>query len=59
MTRLKNFSLAVALSLLMAGGISACSPEVGSKEWCEDMKEKDKGTWTANDAADFAKHCIL
>jgi hypothetical protein len=39
--------------------IAACSPEVGSKEWCEDMQDKPKGDWTANEAADFAKHCIL
>jgi len=39
--------------------LAACSPEVGSKEWCEDMKNKPKGDWTANQAADFAKHCIL
>jgi hypothetical protein len=37
----------------------ACSPEVGSKEWCEDMKQKPKGDWSANEAADFAKHCVL
>jgi hypothetical protein len=53
-------------SLIRAGVIAgfvclaaACSPEVGSKEWCEDMKEKPKGDWTANEVADFAKHCIL
>ncbi|MBT7357172.1 MAG: DUF3012 domain-containing protein, partial [Rhodospirillaceae bacterium] len=39
--------------------LAACSPEVGSKEWCEDMKEKDKGQWTASEATDFAKSCIL
>lgn len=39
--------------------LAACSPEVGSKEWCDDMKEKPKGDWTANEAADFAKNCIL
>jgi Protein of unknown function (DUF3012) len=39
--------------------IAACSPEVGSKEWCDAMKNKPKGDWTANEAADFAKHCIL
>lgn len=37
----------------------ACSPEVGSKAWCESMKEKPKGDWTATEAADFAKHCLL
>lgn len=38
---------------------SACSPEVGSEAWCDDMKEKDKGEWTANEAADFAKNCVF
>lgn len=39
--------------------LSACSPEVGSKKWCESLKEKPKGDWTANEAADFTKHCIF
>ncbi len=39
--------------------VAACSPEVGSKAWCEAMKEKPKGDWTANEAADFAKHCLF
>jgi len=39
--------------------LAACSPEVGSKEWCADLKEKSKADWTANEAKDFAKHCIL
>jgi len=39
--------------------LAACSPAVGSKEWCEDMKQKPKGEWSANEAADFAKHCVL
>jgi len=39
--------------------LAACSPKVGSKEWCDNMKNKPKGNWTANEAADFAKHCVL
>jgi hypothetical protein len=39
--------------------LAACSPEVGSDEWCNDMKEKAKGDWTASEAADFAKNCVL
>ncbi|MCU7798641.1 MAG: DUF3012 domain-containing protein [gamma proteobacterium symbiont of Lucinoma myriamae] len=39
--------------------ISACAPEIGSEQWCKDMKEKPKGDWTTNDATDFAKHCLL
>lgn len=48
------------LSLAVIGlFLTACSPEVGSEDWCADMKEKPKGDWTANEAADFAKHCVL
>ena len=36
-----------------------CAPEVGSDDWCADLKEKDKGDWTAAQAKDFAKHCIF
>ncbi|EHK1078373.1 TPA: DUF3012 domain-containing protein [Vibrio parahaemolyticus] len=47
------------LSLVFACfALSACT-EVGSEAWCEDMKEKPKGDWSANEAADFTKHCIL
>jgi hypothetical protein len=37
----------------------ACAPEVGSPEWCADMKEKPKGDWTASEATDYAKHCVF
>ena len=37
----------------------ACAPEVGSDAWCEDMAEKSKGDWTANEASEFAKSCIF
>ncbi|MDT8311156.1 MAG: DUF3012 domain-containing protein [Methylophaga sp.] len=38
---------------------SGCSPEVGTAEWCAMMKEKPKGDWTANEAGDYAQHCLL
>ncbi|TPH16592.1 DUF3012 domain-containing protein [Litorilituus lipolyticus] len=47
-------SLALTLFVL-----SACSPAIGSDEWCEQMKEKPKGDWTATESKDFAKHCIF
>ena len=50
-------NLAVLSALTMA--LAACAPEVGSKKWCENMKEKQKGEWTTNEAADFAKHCLF
>ena len=39
--------------------LSGCSPEVGSEQWCSDMKEKSMADWTANETTDFAKHCVL
>ena len=39
--------------------LSGCSAEVGSPEWCADMDAKAKGEWTANEASDYAKNCIL
>ena len=46
--------------LVAIGAVAfACSPEVGSKEWCQAMKDKPKGDWTLNEASDFAKHCVL
>ncbi|KKN34959.1 hypothetical protein LCGC14_0788500 [marine sediment metagenome] len=39
--------------------LSACSPEVGSDQWCADMKATPSGDWSMNQAADFAKHCML
>lgn len=49
-----------AASLLLASLLLvACSPKVGSDEWCAAMKAKSAGDWTSNEAADFAKHCIF
>ncbi len=39
--------------------LAACTAEIGSEEWCSDMKEKSKGDWTATEAKDFGKHCIF
>ncbi|WP_229814731.1 DUF3012 domain-containing protein [Shewanella hanedai] len=50
-------------SVLMAGvfaiSLSGCAPEVGSDKWCKQMSEKDKGDWSGNEAADYAKHCVF
>lgn len=51
--------VAGSAAVMLAVVLASCSPAVGSKEWCDDMKEKDKGQWTATEAKDFAKHCIL
>jgi len=49
----------VGLILVLVGLVSACSPKVGSPEWCESIKEKPKGEMTMDEAKDFAKHCIF
>lgn len=53
----KLIRLALSLTLLLA--LSACAPEVGSERWCSNMKAKAKADWTANEAVDYARHCIL
>jgi len=55
----KSFYFAFALTLVTSIGLTACSPEIGSKEWCEDLKQKPKSDWTAYDAKEFAKSCVL
>ena len=44
---------------LIVVGLLGCAPEVGSEQWCENMKAKPKGEWTVNEAKDFAKHCLF
>lgn len=39
--------------------LTACGAEVGSKKWCEGMESKPKGDWSANEAKDYAKHCVF
>ena len=38
--------------------LSACS-KVGSESWCEDLKDKPKGEWTADEAGQYTKYCVL
>ena len=45
--------------LLLISALVACGPEIGSEEWCKDMAQKSKGDWTANEAKEFAKSCVL
>ena len=48
--------LAALIAMTLVAG---CAPEVGSKQWCANMQDKPMGDWTANEAADYAKHCLL
>ena len=40
-------------------GLAGCGPEVGSERWCKAMADKPKGDWTANEALDYAEHCLI
>lgn len=46
--------LLIASFVVMTG----CA-KVGSDRWCKNLADKPKGDWTANEAADYAKHCLL
>ena len=58
-TKIMKFSVTALVATVFAITLSACSPEIGSKEWCDQIKAKSKGDVTANEAKDFAKPCIL
>ncbi len=52
-------TLAAGLAGMLLLALAACAPEIGSEKWCADLKAKPKGDWSANEAVDYAKHCIL
>jgi len=56
--RVPTVALASALALATAL-LTACSPEPGSEKWCEKIGDKPKGDWTANEATEYAKSCLL
>ncbi|MEX0921291.1 MAG: DUF3012 domain-containing protein [Rhodovibrionaceae bacterium] len=57
-TILRSLALGAGLGLAL-GVLAACEPELGSPEWCEEMKDKPTGDWTVNEAGAFTKHCLL
>ena len=58
MKLIKRLGLVTVMGLAIVS-LQGCSPEVGSKEWCAELKEKPKGDWSANEAKDFTKNCIF
>lgn len=53
-----RFGLA-ACALAFALSVAACAPKVGSERWCAQMHDKPRGDWTANEALDYAKSCVV
>ena len=56
---MKSIYVALVFVFSIAVITPACSPSVGSEKWCAQMKTKDKGNWTAKEAAAYAENCIL
>jgi Protein of unknown function (DUF3012) len=52
-------AVVIGISVSMLLSLSACAPKVGSDKWCANLKAKPKGDWTANEAGEYAKHCIF
>lgn len=47
------------LSLVATFVLASCAPEPSSDTWCKNMAEKPKADWSMNDAAEFAKSCLV
>jgi hypothetical protein len=56
---MRNKITNASLVLTLIAATSACTPEIGSEAWCEDMAEKPKGDWTVNEAAEYAQSCVF
>ena len=52
----------IVCSVVLAGValmLAGCPAQVGSERWCQNMRDKPKADWSASEAVDFAKHCII
>lgn len=56
---MKTSPLLIATTAVILLALAGCTPEVGSKAWCELMKKKPEGDWTLNEATEYAKSCIF
>lgn len=36
-----------------------CADKPGSEGWCQDLKARDKSSWTSDEAKTYARHCLL
>lgn len=46
-------------SALVLVQLAGCSAEVGSKEWCDDLKSKSTDEWTVAESKDYTSHCLF
>ncbi len=56
---LENLVKKILFVCLLLSLLVACTPEVGSEDWCKNLEQKPKGEWSANEAKDYARHCLF
>ena len=56
---LAKFATLLGMLAALATVLAGCAPEVGSPRWCEAMKEKPRGDWSANEALEYARSCVI
>ena len=49
----------IFLALIMVLPLAGCSPEVGSDEWCANMKDESTGNWTQTKTKEYARNCVF
>ncbi|UPQ89589.1 DUF3012 domain-containing protein [Vibrio sinaloensis] len=47
------------VALLVIPMLFACQDEVGTQAWCDNLNDTPKSEWNAQNALDFAKHCVF
>ena len=56
---MQNVFRAIIISFFSVVILTACSPEVGSDDWCAELKKNPKGDWTVDEVTNYAKFCLL
>ncbi len=51
--------LRAACLMIPLAGLMACTAEPGSEAWCETKKSEKKSEWSMDDAATYARNCVI
>ncbi len=55
---MKENILYASILFMLVIFIQGCSPEVGTKGWCEDMDDTPKSEWTLNQSQNYVASCF-
>ena len=56
---MRHLLLAMMAGFFALLSLTACAPEVGSDEWCAELKKTPQGDWTVDEVTNYAKFCLL